>query len=386
MSGLNTLIIGGSDAGMSAALRIRELSPDTKVTVMLADDYPNFSICGLPFYLSGEVTDSSHLAHRSKDEILREGINLLTQHRATEIDPDNKQVTAIASDGSVIVLSYDRLILGTGAVSNRPPIEGLDLPRVFFLRWMEDTFKMERYIKAQKPSTAIIIGGGYIGLEMADALTLRGIQVTLIEHSSTVLKTVHSSFGKQVEEELKRYGLQVKTGVWVEKIQPSGDCLQVTGSLDFSTSGDLILVAVGAKPATDLAESAGIALGEKGAIRVNQRMETNVIDIYAAGDCVETWHQLLQRPTYLPLGTTGHKQGRIAGENTIGGQREFQGTLGTQVVKVFEMAIARTGLRQLEAQQAGYKPLTIAFETWNHKAYYPGAQAIQFRITGDLRN
>ena len=379
------LIIGGSDAGISAALRIRELSPSTEVNVMLADDYPNFSICGLPFYLSGEVTDWRNLAHRTKDDILREGINVLTQHRATKINSQEKLVTAINSQGETIQLLYDRLIIGTGAVSRQPQISGLELPGVYFLRWMGDSFKLNQHLQQNSPpKSVIIVGGGYIGLEMADALTLRGIQVTLVEHSSTVLKTVHSTFGERVEDELKSHGVQMATGISVTKIEKDNEQLTVFGSPDFSAKADLVIVAVGAKPATELAQTAAITLGEYGAIQVNRRMETNISDIYAAGDCVQTWHQLLQKSVYLPLGTTAHKQGRIAGENAVGGNREFQGSLGTQVVKVFDLAIARTGLREAEAEQAGYEPLTIDFETWDHKVYYPHAHPIGIRVTGDI--
>jgi NADPH-dependent 2,4-dienoyl-CoA reductase/sulfur reductase-like enzyme len=378
-------MIGGSDAGISAALRIRELSPSSEVTVMLADDYPNFSICGLPFYLSGEVTDWRNLAHRTKDDILREGIHLLANHRATAINPDQRLVTAIQANGSQVQVPYDKLIIGTGAIPRAPQVEGLDLPGVYFLRWMGDSFRVNQHLVEQNPRSAVIIGGGYIGLEMADALTLRGMAVTLVEHSPTVLKTVHASFGERVAEELQSHGIIVATGISVERIEQHNHQLRVVGSPGFSATGDLVLVAVGAVPATELAQTAGVTIGDYGSIRVNRRMETNVPHIYAAGDCVETWHRLLQKPVYLPLGTTAHKQGRIAGENAIGGDREFDGTLGTQVVKVFELAIARTGLREAEAEQAGFQSRTVEFETWHHKVYYPGAHPLRFRVTGDVR-
>ncbi|PSN13085.1 CoA-disulfide reductase [filamentous cyanobacterium CCT1] len=380
----NALIIGGSDAGISAALRIRELSPQTEVTVMLADNYPNFSICGLPFYLSGEVPDWRKLAHRTQDDLLQQGIRLLTNHRATAINPDLRQVTAIGSEKAEVVVPYDKLIIGTGATSRIPKnIEGLNLPGVYFLRWMGDGLQIQQHLVKQNPRSAVVIGGGYIGLEMADALTLRGLDVTLVEHSPTVLKTVHPSFGKQVAEELQRHGVRVELGIVVERIETVNGQLRVTGSPNFETVSDLVLTAVGATPAAALAQTAGLALGDFGAIRVNRRMETNVPHVYAAGDCVETWHRLLQKPMYMPLGTTAHKQGRIAGENAVGGNRHFEGTLGTQVVKVFDLAIARTGLRDDEANAAGYHPITVDFEAWDHKVYYPNAHPLKFRVTGD---
>lgn len=375
------LIIGGSDAGISAALRARELDATVTPTIVMADDFPNFSICGLPFFLSGEVPDWRNLAHRTTDDLARAGIQLMTNHRATAIDAENQVVTVIDSQAQEKHVAYDRLIIGTGAISNRPSIAGIDLPGVYFLRWMNDSFAVQRHLTEFEPQSVVIVGGGYIGLEMADALVLRGLKVTLVEHNPTVLKTVDASLGDMVKAELQRHNVTVANGVSIEAIQPKGNQLQVTGSHGFETIADLVLVAVGAKPNTQLAESAGIELGLTGAIRVNRKMETNVPNIYAAGDCVETWHRVLNQNTYLPLGTTAHKQGRVAGANAVGSNQEFAGSLGTQVVKVFELAIARTGLRDFEA--AGFDPVTIESEVWDHKAYYPGAHKLRIRITGD---
>jgi NADPH-dependent 2,4-dienoyl-CoA reductase/sulfur reductase-like enzyme len=222
-------------------------------------------------------------------------------------------------------------------------------------------------------------------MEMADAFVRLGLAVTVVEHGASVLKTVDESLGKQVLAELRHLGVEVATGVAVEGIAQAGPQLRVMGSEGFSVTADLVLVAVSVRPQTELAEAAGIATGERQAIRVTRAMETTVPDIYAAGDCVETWHRLLEAPTYLPLGTTAHKQGRIAGENAVGGHREFAGTLGTQVVKVFELVVARTGLRDNEAVQAGFDPLTVETTSWDHKVYYPGAHEMHIRVTGDRK-
>ena len=187
-----------------------------------------------------------------------------------------------------------------------------------------------------------------------------------------------------ISDELQHHGVNVVNGVSIETIKLRDKQLIVTGSDEFETEADLVLVAVGALPATELAQSAGVELGVAGAIRVNRKMETNIPTIYAAGDCVETWHGLLNKSVYLPLGTTAHKQGRIAGENALGGNREFAGSLGTQVVKIFDLAIARTGLREHEASEAGFNPVTIETKTWHHKVYYPGAHQLIIRVTGDL--
>ena len=200
-----------------------------------------------------------------------------------------------------------------------------------------------------------------------------------------MLKTIDPGFGKLVSDELERHGIRVETNVRVERIDIQDTRLHVTESNLFHASADLVLVGVGVEPNSELARAVGIEVGERGAIRVTRMMETNLPDIYAAGDCVETWHRVLNRATYLPLGSTAHKQGRIAGENAVGGAREFAGTSGTQVVKVFDLVIARTGLRDDEAVRAGFDPFTVESATWDHKVYYPEAREVRIRITGDRK-
>lgn len=376
------LIIGGSDAGISAAFRAREIDPSCETTVVVADAYPHFSICGLPFYLSGEIEDWRTLAHRTVDDIEAEGVHLVMNHRAESIDTAGKSVRVTGKDGER-ELRYDKLVIGTGAESIKPPIAGMDLPGVFLLRWMDDSFAVHRYLTEKQPASAVIVGGGYIGMEMADALTLRGMDVTVVEFAPTVLTTVDEELGGDVASELQRHGVKVVTGTGIEKIESESGALRVWGSGGFDALTDMVLVSVGARPCVDLAETAGVQTGFKGAIQVNLRMETNIPDVYAAGDCVVTRHRLLNEDVYLPLGTTAHKQGRVAGENAVGGNAEFAGSLGTQAVKIFELVAARTGLRDHEAAPGGFEPFTDDFDSWDHKVYYPGAQKMRLRITGD---
>jgi len=379
----NLLIIGGSDAGISAGLRARELRPEMEVTMVVADHYPNYSICGIPYYLSREVELPEDLAHRKTTDIENAGIRLLLGHRAEGVDPASRTVSVRDEQGQTKPLEYDRLILGTGAVSITPEIQGLDLPGVFALRWMGDTMAIENYLNERRPQSATIIGGGYIGMEMAEALTTRGLDVTVIEYAESVMTTLDPDLGRQVSEKLAEHGVRVANGVGVKTIEQAGAKLSVKDSGGFQSDSDIVLVVVGARPMTDLAVSASLETGFKGAIKVNRRMETNLPDIYAAGDCVETWHRMLNAYTYLPLGTTAHKQGRIAGENAVGGNREFAGSLGTQVVKVFDLVAARTGLHDNDAREAGFDPVSVDLEAWDHKVYYPGATPILIRVTGD---
>ena len=363
------LIIGGSDAGISAALRIRELDPQAEVTVVAKDAYPNFSICGLPFYLSGEVADWHNLAHRTAEEITEHGIHLLLDHEALAIDPKAKQVNVRAAGGSARRIDYDKLLIATGAESVKPSIEGIESPGVFFLRWMADSFAIKRFMDQNQPKRAVVIGGGYIGLEMADALTRKDITVTLVEFAPEVLTTLDPELGALIRAELESAGVRVLTGKAVQRISQNGNELHVHTDTGETEAADMVLVAAGARPAADLAQTAGIGIGAANAISVDRTMATQTPGIWAAGDCVQTWHRILERHVYLPLGTTAHKQGRVAGENMLGGQVEFQGSLGTQAVKVFDRVAARTGLKQEEAAAAGFDSLTLPVKTWDHKVY-----------------
>jgi NADPH-dependent 2,4-dienoyl-CoA reductase/sulfur reductase-like enzyme len=261
---------------------------------------------------------------------------------------------------------------------------------VHLLHSMGDTFAVMRTLENAAPASAIIVGAGYIGLEMADALTVRGLQVTQIEQLPEVLPTVDPELGTLIHAELAARGVEVLTGTTVQAIDkapPGGPGpLHVQATTAHGTAvtrtADMVLVVVGVRPETALAADAGAALGAKGAIAVDRGMRTSLPDVFAAGDCVITHHRLLG-VTYLPLGTTAHKQGRVAGENALGDNREFAGSLGTQVVKIFDQATARTGLRDHEAAAAGFDPVTVESAADDHKAYYPGSHRITMRVTGD---
>ena len=391
---MHLVMIGGSDAGISAALRARELDPGAEVSVVVADAYPNFSICGIPYYVSGEVTHWRNLAHRTTADLEATGMNLRLDTTARRIDADGRKLLVTTPDGHEELLAYDKLVIGTGAVPVRPPIGGLDglgpEQSVHLLHSMGDTFAVMRTLEKTAPATAIIVGAGYIGLEMADALTTRGLQVIQMEQLPEVLPTVDPALGQLVHAQLAERGVEVLTGTTVRQITPAGTSeggrLQVEATAADGSAvtrvADMVLVVVGVRPDTSLAASAGAALGARDAIAVDRGMRTNLPDVYAAGDCVVTHHRLLGE-TYLPLGTTAHKQGRVAGENALGGNREFAGSLGTQVVKIFDQAAARTGLRDHEAAAAGYDPVTVQSEADDHKAYYPGSHRITMRFTGD---
>ncbi len=394
---MHLIAIGGSDAGISAALRARELDTGAEVTVVVADAYPNFSICGIPYYVSGEVTHWRNLAHRTIADLEATGMRLRLDTTARRIDAAARKLLVSSADGTEELLSYDKLMIGTGAVPVRPPIGGLSGADplgpgdgVHLLHSMGDTFAVMRTLEQAAPVSAVIVGAGYIGLEMADALTTRGLAVTQLEQLPEVLPTVDPELGALVHAELADRGVEVLTGTTVRQIrrtapgEPGRLAVEATApdGTTVTRPTDMVLVVTGVRPDTELAAGAGATLGVRGAIAVDRGMQTSLPDVLAAGDCVVTYHRLLGQ-TYLPLGTTAHKQGRVAGENALGGSREYAGSLGTQVVKIFDQAAARTGLRHDEARAAGFDPVTIASEADDHKAYYPGSHRIAMRFTGD---
>ncbi len=394
---MHLIAIGGSDAGVSAALRARELDPGAEVTVVVADAYPNFSICGIPYYISGEVSHWRNLAHRTIADLEATGMRLRLDTTARRIDPAARKLLVSSADGTDEVLSYDKLMVGTGAVPVEPPISGLsgadalgERDGMHLLHSMGETFAVMRTLEEAAPASAIIVGAGYIGLEMAEALTTRGLAVTQMEQLPQVLPTVDPELGALVSAELAARGVEVITGTTARQISRAAPGhpgrLRVEATAAEGTAvirhADMVLVVVGVRPDTARAADAGAALGVRGAITVDRQMRTSLPDVLAAGDCVVTHHRLLGQ-TYLPLGTTAHKQGRIAGENALGGNRKFAGSLGTQVVKIFDQAAARTGLRHSDAAAAGFDPVTIGSEADDHKAYYPGSHRITMRFTGD---
>ena len=389
---MHVVAVGGSDAGIAAALRARELDPGCEVTVIVADAYPNFSICGIPYYVAGDVAHWSNLAHRSIADLEATGMRLQLNTRATAIDVGAQRVAVADEQGHASWVSYDELIVGTGAVPGRPPIDGLDQlgpdDGVHVLHSMGDTLTLDASVERIDPSRALIVGAGYVGLEMAEALTQRGIHVTQVETLPEVLPTLDPELGALVRTELTRHGVEVRTTATVTRIsRPDGarGGLRVEGRSDDGPlvwDVDLVLVVVGVRPNTDLLVQAGAQTGPRGAVLVDETMATGLPHVWAAGDCVATRHRLLDL-TYLPLGTTAHKQGRVAGENALGGRARYAGSLGTQVVKVFDLVAARTGLREHEAADAGFMPASWTASSDDHKAYYPGATPITIRVTGD---
>lgn len=376
------VIVGGSDAGIMAGLWARDVAPEWPVTLVVRDAYPNFSICGIPFYVSGETPAWTMLAHRTAADLESAGLRLLLDHDAVAIDPSTRTVKVASANGG-IELGYDELVIGTGAVPVIPPLPGIDLPGVHVLHTIDEARAL-RAVVDEGARRVVLIGAGYVGTEMADALAHHGVEVTIVEMAPAVLTTFDPDLGALVGAELERHGVAVVCDTRVERIEPAVmGGVRVLGRPALDVTADAALIAVGVRPESTLAAAAGATVDSRGAIVVDERMATGVDGIWAAGDCVHTHQVLHPEPVYLPLGTTAHKLGRVAGINAAGGDARFAGSLGTQAVKIFGLVAARTGLRDVEAAAAGYDPGSVTVAVDDHKAYYPGASTVHVRITGD---
>ncbi|MFT8917855.1 MAG: FAD-dependent oxidoreductase [Oenococcus sp.] len=383
------LVIGGSDAGISAALRVKELKPEIEVNVFLEDEFPNLSICGLPYAISGYVADWHDLAHRKLAELTATGIHFFMNTTVDKINPGQHEILLHARKGETQTCHYDFLLVATGAKPRLSGIAGIDQAdsRVHVMHTMADYFAIEKSLSSPDQHKAAIIGAGYIGIEMAEALRKRQLEVTLFQRSSEILATVDANLGHIVQEKLTENQVRVITNTAIKKIQSTAAGVSLTGQkateITHYDDFDLVLIVTGVQPNSQLLADAGAQLNPNNhAVAVDEFMHTTLPDIWAAGDLVQTYHQLLGM-TYLPLGTTAHKQGRVAGSVIAGYPRPFKGIVGTQVLKAFDLIVARTGLLDREAVEAGFSPLSVTSNVDDHKAYFPGAHKIKIRITGD---
>ncbi len=384
------VIIGGVAAGMSAASRARKLNPQLEIVVLEKGQHVSYGTCGLPYYLSGQVADPGELVVYTA-EFFREkrNIDVRLEHEAIEIEPGTKRVRALHRGAQPVVLEYDKLVLATGGAPELR-ILGTDLSNVFTCNDLAGAIRLRAFVEAERPKRAVIIGSGYIGLEVADALVSRGMQVTILERSGTVLEAIEPEIGERVEAVLAQHGVRLIKHAAATAI--AGDTQRRAVAAQYGASGtepaDLVLMATGIVPRTDLAAAAGIEIGPTGAIAVDERMLTSRSSIYAAGDCAEVRHLVTGKPAYVPLGTTANKQGRVAGENAAGGNARFEGVVGTLATQVFELAVARTGLSVATAKQHGFQPDAVTLTSTSRAKYFHGkpilVKLIWDRTTGRL--
>jgi CoA-dependent NAD(P)H sulfur oxidoreductase len=367
------VVIGGVAAGMSAASRARRRNSELDIIVLEKGQHVSYGACGLPYYISGKVADWKELVVYTA-EYFREkrGIDVRLGHEAVEIEPGRKIVRALRPGSQPVAIPYDKLLIATGAAPAMN-IPGADFPGVFTCSDLTGTIRLREFLDEKKPKTAVVAGSGYIGLELADALSSRGIEVVMLGRAEHVLEGFEVEIQTQVETTLAAHGVILKKDCPATQITSSGG----TGDLHVhhvrgSEEAGVVILATGIMPRTSVAESAGVLVGTTGGIAVDDRMQTNINGIYAAGDCCETRQLVSGRAVYFPLGTTANKMGRVAGENAAGGNARFEGIVGTLATKVFELEVARTGLSASEARAAGFDPGSVSIHTISQAKYLDG--------------
>ena len=377
---MKLIVIGAVAAGTSAAAKARRNSEEAKITIYEKDSFISYSGCGMPYYLGGEVAKAEELAPRDPAFFLSKyNVEIKTEHEVLSIDAVGKNVSVKnLATGDVFADTYDKLILATGARAVTPPIPGREKKHVFTLRNINDMLRIAAYLNEYKPTSAAIIGTGFIGLEMCESLMRRGMKVTLLEKLSQVTPGLDNDMAIRVEEYLKTSGVTVKTGVSITEITENA-VLLADGT---NIHAELVLLSTGVRPNVELATAAGVSLGKSGAIAVNAHMETNLPDIYACGDCIEEFHVVTGQPVYRPLGSTANKTGRIAGDCATSGTLSYRGTLGTGIFRVLGLSVAQTGLSEREAREAGYDAV-VCHNTKPDKPEYLGGKEMTIKAVAD---
>jgi NADPH-dependent 2,4-dienoyl-CoA reductase/sulfur reductase-like enzyme len=369
---MEILIIGGDAAGMSAASQVRRRHADWPVTVLERGGFTSYAACGIPYYLAGDVPALDDLVVVTPEAFREQRrIDVRTGWEAIAVDLPGKRVEARQPDGTVQSLAFDRLLLATGASPVVPPWEGNSLSGVVVMRSLRDARGIAEWIQ-EGVRRAVVIGAGYVGLEAVEAFRRRGLEVTVIEKQATTMGGVAAEVSGQVEEELASHGIDLRLATEVTGLVGAGGRVRAVATDVGETPCDLCLISLGVRPNSRLAEAAGIRLGVRGAIAVDDRQRTSAPEVFAAGDCAEALHRVTGRPVYIPLALTANRQGRIAGVNLAGGDERFPGVVGSAVTKVFDLTIARTGLTLEQAAESGFTPQRVTATAPCRAHYYPG--------------
>jgi len=381
------VVIGGCAAGMSAASKARRLNPDLEIVVYERTGFVSYGSCGLPYYVSGLIDDHNTLVVRTPAQFAKRDIQVHLHHEVTEIDTENRRVLVddLLNEGGATrgrYESYDKLLVATGGRPIMLPDFSLgDLAGVFVMRAVEDGVATREFIQHERPKKAVIIGAGYIGLEMAESFHELGLETTVIGRPPQVLKRFDSDMAQIVQDELESKGIRLSLGDEVKALEgdAQGRVRRVTSSKG-AFEADLVLLAMGVQPNAAMAESAGVALGQTGAIATDSQMRTNLPHVFAAGDCAEAHHRITGHGDYIPLGTTANKQGRVAGTNLGGGQAEFEGIVGTAITKVLDVYAALSGLSEKEARALGYRVQSTTIKAGSRAHYYPGGRPMHVKL------
>ncbi len=389
---MRLVVIGGVAAGTKAASRARRLDPNLEIMIYGEEPDTSISECGLPYLISGVVEHREDLVARTPEKFAEKDIQALVRHRVEEINPEAKKlVVRNLTNGKSFEDSYDRLLVCTGAKAVMPPIDGADLDGIFALRFLTDTDVIMRHIREHSPKKAVVVGGGYIGLEVAENLTALDMEVSLIEGADQLAGAFGSEVGENVEGHVREKGVHVFTGTPVEEFVGDDPSISSGGRVRAVRFGgqeveaEIVILGVGIRPEVTLAKAAGIEIGETGAIRVDKYLKTSLPDVWAAGDCVESTNLVTGEPAWVPLGDTANQMGRVAGTNAVLDEDalEFPGVLGTGIFKVFDLAVAGTGLSEEEATDAGFEPVVATVKTVSSASYYPGGEKGFLKLVAD---
>jgi NADPH-dependent 2,4-dienoyl-CoA reductase/sulfur reductase-like enzyme len=378
------VVIGGDAAGMSAAsqARRRSGSDDLEIVAFERGDHTSYSACGIPYLIGGAVPDVADLIVRSPQVFReRQSIDVWIRHEVIEIDLGKGAVRVRSMDESTESwMSFDDLLIATGGVPRRPPLENADAGGIFGVQTLGDGLAVLTFLEQSTPKRAAVVGGGYIGLEMAEALLSRGVQVTLVEQLAQPMGTFDVDMGELLRNDLVGMGIEVRTDERVVAFEAAGNRVTGVETVAGVVPADIVVLGLGTAPNTELARSSGVEIGASGAIAVDSHMRTGTPGVWAAGDCAEKWHRVLRRGVSIPLGTHANKEGRVAGINLAGGDATFPGVLGTATSKVCGLELARTGLSESQAREEGIDFLSATVDSTTRAGYYPGAARIKTKL------
>ena len=379
---MRVLIVGGVAGGATAAARIRRLDENAEITVFERSGYISYANCGLPYYIGDVITDPEELTLQTPESFFsRFRINMKVHHEVTKIHPDQKTISVKNLEtGEEFEESYDKLILSPGAKPTQPRIPGVGMEKVFTLRTVEDTFRIKEYISKHQPKSAVLAGGGFIGLELAENLKKLGMDVTIVQRPKQLMNPFDADMASFIHSEIRKHGVKLALGHTVEGFEEKDGGVDILLKDEMPLHADMVVLAIGVTPDTYLAKEAGLKLGIKGSIVVNDRMETSIPDIYAAGDAVQVKQYVTGQDALISLAGPANKQGRIIADNICGGDSRYTGSQGSSVIKVFDMTAATTGINETNARKAGLDVDTVILSPMSHAGYYPGGKVMTMKV------
>ena len=379
---MKVVIVGGVAGGATAAARIRRLDEQAEIVVFERSGYISYANCGLPYYIGGVIEDPDDLTLQTPESFFsRFRIHMKVRHEVTAIHPDKKTVSVKNLETSEeFEESYDKLLLSPGAKPVWLGLPGMDSDKLFTLRTVEDTFRIKEFVDQNKPKSAVMVGGGFIGLEVAENLRELGMDVTIVQRPKQLMNPFDADMASFIHAEMRKHGVRLALGYSVEGFAERDGGLDVLLKDQPSIHADMVVLAIGVTPESTLARDAGLALGIKGSILVNDRMETSAPDIYAVGDAVQVRHYVTGEDALIALAGPANKQGRIAADNICGGDSRYLGSQGSSVIKVFDMTAATTGINETNARKAGLDVDTVILSPMSHAGYYPGGKLMTIKV------